>query len=97
VPPNPDFANVASDYIPHCTASKYDRAPQPSSMAASHSWNQVKFNASFNDYNHSEFATAQDASGVPIRRQPISRSASSIGVLQLQHQPLGKLQGTLGL
>jgi len=59
--------------------------------------NRVKLNASFNAYNHSEFPTAQDASGVSDPEATNFKKRQFNGVLLLQQQPLGKLQGTLGL
>lgn len=57
----------------------------------------MKLNASFNDYNHSEFPTAQDASGVSDPEATNFQKRQLNGVLQLQHHPLGRLRGTLGL
>jgi iron complex outermembrane receptor protein len=53
--------------------------------------------ASYNDYNHSEFPTAQDSTGVSEPQANHFHKREFNGVLQFQHQPLGRLQGTLGL
>ena len=96
VPPNPDFANV-----PPTTsriAQRRNTIEFRSLLNGGFAFvNQVKLNASFNDYNHSEFPTAQDASGVSDPEATHFKKRQFNGVLQLQHQPLGKLQGTLGL
>ena len=58
---------------------------------------QVKLNASFNDYNHSEFPTAQDSTGVSDPQANHFHKQTFNVVLQLQQHQFGKLQGTLGL
>ena len=96
VPPNPDFANVPP------TTSRI--AQRRNTVEFRSLFNRglgfvdrVKLNASFNDYSHSEFPTAQDASGVSDPEATHFQKRQLNGVLQLQHQPFGKLQGTLGL
>jgi iron complex outermembrane receptor protein len=96
VPPNPDFANVP----PTTSRIAQRRNTVEFRSLFNHGFgfiDRIRLNASFNDYNHSEFPTAQDASGVsdPEATHFLKRQLN--GVLQLQHQPLGKLQGTLGL
>ncbi|MGZ3330621.1 MAG: TonB-dependent receptor [Gemmatimonadaceae bacterium] len=96
VPPNPDFANVPP------TTSRIAQRRNTVELRSlfNHGFgfiDRVKLNASFNDYNHSEFPTAQDASGVSDPEATHFQKREVNGVLQLQHQPLGKLQGTLGL
>ena len=96
VPPNPDFANV-----PPTTsriAQRRNTVEFRSLFNGGFAFiNQVKLNASYNDYNHSEFPTAQDASGVSDPEATHFHKREFNGVLQLQQQPFGKLQGTLGL
>ena len=96
VPPNPDFVNV-----PPTTsriAQRRNTIELRSLFNGGFSFvNRVKLNASYNDYSHSEFPTAQDASGVSDSQANHFHKRQFNGVLQLQHQPLGKLQGTLGL
>ena len=96
VPPNPDFANVPP------TTSRI--AERRNTLELRSLFNpdlsiarQLRFNASYNDYNHSEFPTEQDASGVSDFEATHFHKRQFNGVLQLQHQPLGRLQGTLGL
>jgi len=96
VPPNPDFANVPP------TTSRI--AQRRNTLEFRSLFNggfgfidRVKLNASYNDYNHSEFPTAQDASGVSDPEATHFHKREFNGVLQLQQQSFGKLQGTLGL
>ena len=96
VPPNPDFDNVPP------TTSRIAQRRNTVELRSlfNHGFgfiDRVKLNASFNDYNHSEFPTAQDASGVSDPEATHFQKRQLNGVLQLQHQPIGKLQGTLGL
>ncbi|HMH26068.1 MAG TPA: TonB-dependent receptor [Gemmatimonadaceae bacterium] len=96
VPPNPDFANVP----PTTSRIAQRRNTVEFRSLFNHGFgfiDRVKLNASFNDYNHSEFPTAQDASGVSDPEATHFQKRQLNGVLQLQHQALGKLQGTLGL
>lgn len=58
---------------------------------------QVRITASYNDYTHSEFPTVQDSSGVSDPEANHFHKRSLNAVLQLQHQPVGRLHGTLGL
>src|SRR5258708_18440602 len=96
VPPNPDFANV-----PPTTsriAQRRNTIELRSLFNCAFSFlNQVKLNASFYDYNHSQVSTPHDATRVSAPEATNFKKRQFNGVLQLQHQPLGKLQGTLGL
>jgi len=96
VPPNPDFVNV-----PPTTsriAQRRNTVEFRSLLNDGFSFvKRAKLNASYNDYNHSEFPTAQDSSGVSGPQANHFHKRQFNGVLQLQHQPLGKLEGTLGL
>ncbi|HVT38477.1 MAG TPA: TonB-dependent receptor [Gemmatimonadaceae bacterium] len=56
-----------------------------------------KVDANYNDYNHAEFPTAQDSAGVSAPQANHFHKRGFNAVLQMQQQPLGKLQGTLGL
>ncbi|MFI5234774.1 MAG: TonB-dependent receptor, partial [Gemmatimonadales bacterium] len=58
---------------------------------------QLRFNASYNDYNHSEFPTAQDSTGVSDPEANHFHKQTFNAVLQLRQRRIGKLQGTLGL
>ena len=96
VPPNPDFANVppTTSRIAERRNTLEFRSLFNSELSFA---KQLRFNGSYNDYNHSEFPTAQDANGVSDPQANHFHKRAFNGVLQLQHQPLGKLQGTLGL
>ena len=96
VPPNPDFANVAP------TTSRISQQRRTIEMRGLFSVGgafirQLKLDANYNDYTHSEFPTAQDASGVSDSQANHFHKRAFNAVLQLQQQPIGKWQGTLGL
>src|SRR5712671_2110553 len=96
VPPNPDFTNVpptTSRIAERRSTFEFRSLFNPGLSFA----RQLRFNASYNNYNHSEFPTAQDANGVSDAQANHFHKRGFNGVLQLRHQPLGKLQGTLGL
>ena len=96
VPPNPDFANVppTTSRIAQRRNTVEFRSLFNSNLSIAR---QLRLNASYNDYNHSEFPTAQDANGVSDPEATHFHKRGFNGVLQMLHQPLGKLQGTLGL
>ena len=96
VPPNPDFVNVppTTSRIAQRRNTVEFRSLFNGGLAFV---DQVKLNAGYNDYNHSEFPTAQDANGVSDPEATHFHKRELNGVLQLRHQPFGKLQGTLGL
>jgi iron complex outermembrane receptor protein len=96
VPPNPDFANVppTTSRIAERRNTVEFRSLLNSDLSFA---KQLRFNGSFNDYNHSEFPTAQDANGVSDPQANHFHKRAFNGVLQVQHHPLGKLEGTLGL
>jgi iron complex outermembrane receptor protein len=58
---------------------------------------QLRMTASYNDYTHSEFPTTQDSSGISDPEANHFHKRELNAVLQVQHQPLGKFEGTLGL
>ncbi len=96
VPPNPDFVNVPP------TTSRIDQ--RRNTVEARSLFNvggsfikQLKIDASYNDYNHSEFPTAQDSSGVSDPQANHFHKRELNAVLQLRQQPIGRLEGTLGL
>ena len=96
VPPNPDFANVpptTSRIAERRSTFEFRSLFSPGLSFV----RQLRFSGSYNDYNHSEFPTAQDANGVSDPQANHFHKRGFNGVLQLRHQPLGRLQGTLGL
>ncbi len=58
---------------------------------------QWRLNASYNDYTHSEYPTAQDSSGVSSPQANHFHKRGLNAVLQMQQQSVGNLDGTLGL
>lgn len=58
---------------------------------------QVDLHVSYNDYDHSEFPTAQDSSGVSDPEANHFHKQTLNAVLQLRQRQVGKLSGTLGL
>lgn len=96
VPPNPDFVNVPPTTSRIAQQRNTVEFRSQFNSAASFA-KQVRLNASYNDYSHSEFPTTQDSSGVSDPQANHFHKREFNAVLQLQQQPLGKLQGTLGL
>ncbi len=95
VPPNPDFDAATSRIAQRRnTVELHGLFTQGGSL-----WKQWRLDANYNDYNHSEFPTAQD----PITGEVSDPQANHFhkrafnGVLQLQHRPVGKLHGVVGL
>jgi iron complex outermembrane receptor protein len=58
---------------------------------------QVKLNGSYNDYTHSEFPTAQDATGISDPQANHFHKRAFNGVLQFQQQRIGDIDGAFGL
>jgi iron complex outermembrane recepter protein len=58
---------------------------------------QLKFDANYNDYTHSEFPTAEDSTGVSDPQANHFHKQEVNSTLQFQQQPLGNLTGALGL
>ena len=96
VPPNPDWMDVppATSRI----AQKRNTVELRSLVNVGGSWvKQLKINANYNDYNHSEFPTAQDETGISDPQANHFHKREFNGTLQFEQRALGKLQGTLGL
>lgn len=95
VPPNPDWLNV-----PPTTsriAQRRNTVEVRGVLNGRGAWlERVKLDASYNDYNHSEFPTAQDSSGVSEEQANHFHKRELNAVLQLQHR-LGRLDGVVGL
>jgi iron complex outermembrane receptor protein len=90
VPPNADFIDVPP------TTSRIEQRRETVELRGLRDVDgafvrQWKLSTNYNDYNHSEFPTAQDSSGVS------SPQANHFHKRELQQQPIGRLQGTLGL
>jgi iron complex outermembrane receptor protein len=56
-----------------------------------------KFDASYNDYGHSEFPTQEDSSGVSAPQANHFHKQEFNGLLELEQVPHGKLDGAIGL
>ena len=96
VPPNADWANVppATSRI----SQQRNTLEWRSLFNAGGSFvRQVKLNASYNDYGHSEFPTAQDASGISDPQANHFQKREFNGVLQFQQRRLGDVDGAFGL
>ena len=96
VPPNPDWLNV-----PPTTsriAQQRNTVEMRSLFTLDGAWvDRVKMDASYNDYSHSEFPTAQDSTGVSDPQANHFHKREFNAVLQLQQRPAGRFSGTLGL
>jgi len=96
VPPNADWLNVPP------TTSRITQTRNTVELhgllnASAGFARQWKLDANYNDYNHAEFPTAQDSSGVSDPQANHFHKQEFNGALQLRHQPLGRLEGTIGL
>ncbi|MFI5251898.1 MAG: TonB-dependent receptor [Bacteroidota bacterium] len=58
---------------------------------------QVKLNANYVDYNHSEYPTNQDSTGISDPQANHFHKQAFNATLQFQHQQFDKFQGTIGL
>ena len=95
VPPNPDWMNV-----PPTTsriAQKKNSVEVRGLFAVDGSIiKQVRFNANYVDYNHSEYPTAQDSTGVFDFLATHFHKQEFNAALQFRHRQTGQFQGTLG-
>ncbi len=95
VPPNPNWSTV-----PPATSritQRRNTVELRGLFSSNGSWiKQWKLEANYNDYNHSEFPTVQDSSGVSDPQANHFHKREFNGRLQFQHQPLGHLQGVFG-
>ncbi|HEY5087827.1 MAG TPA: TonB-dependent receptor, partial [Gemmatimonadaceae bacterium] len=95
-PPNPDFATIPP------TTSRIEQ--QRSTLEFRSLFNvgssllkQTRLTAAYNDYTQSEFPTAEDSTGVSDPQANHFHKRALNAVLQFDQQPIGKLQGTIGL
>jgi iron complex outermembrane receptor protein len=96
VPPNPNFATVPPT-TSRISQQRYSVELRSLFNTAGSFAQRVRLAASYNDYGHSEFPTAQDSSGVSAPQANHFHKQDVNAVLQVQHPPIGGLQGTLGL
>ncbi|GJG85221.1 TonB-dependent receptor [Gemmatimonadetes bacterium T265] len=96
VPPNADFeaAPPTTSRIAQRRNTLEGRALFAGDGAVAQQW---RVTASYNDYTHSEFPTAQDSTGVSSPQANHFHKRELNAVVQLQHRPVGRLTGTLGL
>jgi iron complex outermembrane receptor protein len=96
VPPNPNFIDAAptTSRITQGRNTVELRGQLAVNQSFVHQW---KLNANYNDYTQSEFPTAQDSSGVSSPQANHFHKRQLNAVLQMQQQPFGRLDGTLGL
>ncbi|HEY0780675.1 MAG TPA: TonB-dependent receptor, partial [Gemmatirosa sp.] len=96
VPPNPDF-----DVAPPTTsriAQQRNTLEFRSLIAGGGGFaQQWRVSASYNDYTHSEFPTAQDSTGVSSPQANHFHKRELNAVVQMQQRTVGRLDGTLGL
>ena len=96
VPPNADFLDV-----PPTTsriAQQRNTVELRSLFNAGSAWfERVKLDASYNDYNHSEFPTVQDSNGVSDPEANHFHKRELNTVLQFVQRQQGRLSGTIGL
>jgi iron complex outermembrane receptor protein len=96
VPPNPDWEEVppATSRI----AQKKNSVEVRGLLDAGGPLiRQVRFNANFVDYNHSEFPTAQDSTGISDPQANHFHKQAVNATLQFQHERFGNFQGVVGL
>ena len=96
VPPNPDWMTVPP------TTSRITQQRSTAELRgllnAGDGWlRRVKLDASYNDYNHSEFPTAEDSTGVSDPQANHFHKRELNAELQLEQRPTGRLSGTVGL
>ena len=96
VPPNPDWAAVPP------TTSRIAQRRNTLELrglldAGGALVRRVRLDASYNDYNHSEYPTAQDSTGVSDPQANHFHKRELNAVLRLEQRPLGRLSGTVGL
>ena len=96
VPPNPDWINVPPT-TSRITQNRNTVELRGLLSVAGSFVKQWKVEANYNDYGHSEFPTEQDSTGVSDPQANHFHAREFNGVLQLRHQPLGRLEGTFGV
>jgi iron complex outermembrane receptor protein len=95
VPPNPDWADVppATSRIAQKKNALEVRGLLEVDGSLIH---QVRFNAGYADYNHSEFPTEQDSTGISAPQANHFRKQAVNATLQFQHERFGNFQGIVG-
>jgi len=96
VPPNSDWADVPPS-TSRITLSKKSLEFRSLFVVGSKLLKQIRLNANYTDYLHSEFPTSQDSSGVHDELANSHHKKEINATLQFQHQQFGNFQGTIGL
>jgi iron complex outermembrane receptor protein len=96
VPPNPDF-EVEPPATSRISQQRNTLELKSLFNVGPAIFQRVKVDASYNDYGHSEFPTAQDSTGVSDPQANHFHKREFNAVLQLEQRPIGRLSGTLGL
>ncbi len=94
VPPNPEWLTT-----PQTTSriSQRRSTVELRSLVDGGAWlRRVKLDASYNDYDHSEFPTVQDSTGVSAPQANHFHKRELNAVLRAEHR-LGRLEGTVGV
>ncbi len=95
VPPNPDWTTAPP------TTSRIVQQRTTLELRGQFNaggWLQrVNLDASYNDYGHAEFPTAQDSAGVSEPQANHFHKRDLNAVLRLRQRPVGRLTGTVGL
>jgi len=96
VPPNPDWMDVPP------TTSRIDQERTTTEVRGLLNTGgalaqRVRLDASYNDYGHSEFPTAQDSTGVSDPQANHFHKQELNAVLRLDQRPMGRVSGTVGL
>jgi iron complex outermembrane receptor protein len=96
VPPNPNWSTVppTTSRIAQDRNTVELRGLLSSGGSFFSSW---KLNASYNDYGHSEFPTAQDSAGVSAPQANHFHKREFNALLQGRHTPLKTISGAIGL
>lgn len=94
-PPNPDWLTIPP------TTSRIAQTRNTLEMRSEFNlggtaFDQLSVNASYNDYGHSEFPTAEDSTGVSDPQANHFHKQTVNAVVQLRQRRTGKLQGTVG-
>jgi len=96
VPPNANFVHVPP------TTSRIDQKRNTIEgrglfNAGGGFLQQIRLDASYNDYTHSEFPTAQDSAGISDPQANHFHKRELNAVLRFRQRPMGNVRGTLGL
>lgn len=95
-PPNPDWMNDPP--TTSLIAQNKNLVEMRSLFAVDGDFlEQIKLSANFVDYNHEEYPTQQDSTGVSNPEANHFNKRAVNAALQFQHQRFGQLEGTIGL